>query len=213
MTKIRWDSRLTTNKISKYDISFLRKKKKKRNENYKSHQAITTTFSNRRIKSFSFLLFLYHRPEVLWFDPARPSLIQNDTSHCIRHRCKRHKKRKKKKEEKYREEKGPRRGWKERFEPRGYYLGRRGGGGVFHYTLRKFICVDGAHFSTGRPRTWASQVLHSIRRTMVSRCTVSCSSTWFIFRRWHSIVPRVSHSLPSSSPYYVVENQRAKNDP
>lgn len=94
MTKIRWDSRLTTNKISKYDISFLRKKN--RNENYKSHQAITTTFSNRRIKSFSFLLFLYHRPEVLWFDPARPSLIQNDTSHCIRHRCKRHKKRKKK---------------------------------------------------------------------------------------------------------------------
>lgn len=37
-----------------------------------------------------------------------------------------------------------------------------GGGGVFHYTLRKFICVDGAHFSTGRPRTWASQILHSI---------------------------------------------------
>lgn len=100
------------------------------------------TFSNRRIKNFS--IFLYRPISLIQNVPLHPSSLDG-----------RRKKEEEEVEEKCRKEKGPRRGWKERFES-GLLSGSTWrGGGVFHYTLRKFICVNGAHFSTGPGRTWA----------------------------------------------------------
>lgn len=82
-----------------------------------------------------------------------------------------------------------------------------GGGGVFHYTLRKFICVDGAHFSTGRPRTWASQILHSIppdNGVTLHSFRARRPGLFFFLVRGHSIVPRVSHSLPFLEPLPIM---------
>ena len=57
----------------------------------------------------------------------------------------------------------------------------------------------------------APGTLLSIRRTMASRCSFMPWSTWFIFRRWHSIMARVFRSRAFHSRHYVVENQRTKS--
>lgn len=97
---------------------------------------------------------------------------------------------------------------------RGYYLGRRGEEGVvFHYTLRKFICVNGAHFSTGPGRTWARfSPLYSPDNGVTLHSFVLVDLVYFssvAFDR-AARVPQPPFPKPL---YYVVENQRAKNDP